>query len=421
MTIYPSKLSGTISAPPSKSMAHRAIICAALARGESRVSNVELSEDIAATIGAVRALGAEVVIQGDGRIKLLNITGMPDKPADMMPEIDCGESGSTLRFMIPVALATAGMAMFTGRGTLLKRPIDTYRGVLEAKDTNWAQVGLSLPLEVKGRLKSGIYELPGNVSSQYISGLLFALPMLDGSSEIKITGKFESKKYVDMTIQILKIFGIGATETGSGYSVQGNQAYAPARYRVEGDWSQAAFLAAAGALGGGVKISGLLKDSLQGDKAIAGILAEMGADISWQGEVLDVKKSPLKAVKADVSQCPDLTPAIALLMSCAEGKSRITGGARLKIKESDRIMSVANALNSLGAKVTPTDDGMAIEGAKALSGGAADAMGDHRIAMMAAVASAKCKDEIELTGKDSVNKSYPSFWEDFVILGGKIK
>ena len=300
---------------------------------------------------------------------------MSAEKAAARPDIDCNESGSTLRFMIPVALATAGRGRFTGHGLLPGRPIDIYKTLFEAKGISWKQWEKSLPLEVEGRLSGGVYELPGNVSSQFITGLLFALPMLEGGSEVRITGNFESRKYVDMTIQMLELFGIEIGKNGNGFIIPGGQKYRPADYCVEGDWSNAAFLVLLGVLGDGVEISGLTPDSLQGDREIVDVLQKMGADIRWQDGSLVVGSSELRAIEADVSQCPDLAPAIAAAMSVAKGKSAITGGERLKIKETDRIASIAGNLNRLGAKITPQGDGMTVSGSKALAGGNADGTG----------------------------------------------
>ena len=422
MTIYPSKLSGKVSAPPSKSMANRAVLCGALANGESIIKNVELSNDISAIIGAVRALGASVKITGSGRIKTLEIKGADIREnRGKTLSIDCGESGSLLRFMIPVVLAMAGGAHFEGCGLLPERPIGTYEKLFVPKGISWSHGDKNLPLDVSGKLKSGVYKLPGNISSQYITGLLFVLPMLEGNSQIVITGEFESRNYVDITVQMLSDFGVKVIAKEKGFYIPGGQRYSPAQYSVEGDWSQAPYIILAGVLGAGTEVPGLNQASLQGDKKIVDILSEMGADLRWRGDVLAAKSSELKAAKADVSQCPDLAPAIALAMACAKGRSLIYGGERLKIKESDRIMTVSNALNGIGAKVAPTGDGMIIDGVNALSGGRVDASNDHRIAMMTGVASCWCEHEINLKDSQSVNKSYPSFWEDFVILGGKIK
>jgi 3-phosphoshikimate 1-carboxyvinyltransferase len=422
MIIYPSKLSGKISAPPSKSMANRAVLCAALADGHSTIENIELSNDISAMIDAMRVLGAVINVTGEGRIKSLEVTGADlSKARKRMPTIDCGESGSLLRFIIPVALAATGGANFTGCGRLPERPIDIYEKLFVPRDIKWSHGAKNLPLKASGTLKSSTFEISGNVSSQYITGMLLALPLIDGDSRIIVTGDYESRKYVDMTVEILGDFGIVIECTDYGFKIAGGQKYKPVRYSVEGDWSQAAYLILAGILGNGTQITGLMRGSLQGDSAIVDILQSMGADINWEGDILHANKSSLYATKANVSQCPDLAPAIALAMTCAEGRSTISGGARLRIKESDRIESVANALNGLGADVTPTADGMLIYGKASLTGGAADAVNDHRIAMMTGIASSYCENEIELTDSESVNKSYPSFWEDFVLLGGKIK
>jgi 3-phosphoshikimate 1-carboxyvinyltransferase len=277
-----------------------------------------------------------------------------------------------------------------------------------------------LPLIIKGELTSGIYELPGNISSQYITGMLMALPILAGDSEIKIVGELESRAYVDMTIDTLNTFGIKVITTKNGYCINGGQSYKSCDYKVEGDWSQTAFLILCGLFGDDVAIHGLSKDSLQGDRKIIDIFKTMGADISWKCDVLQVRSSKLVACDVDVSQFPDLAPAIAAAMSLAEGKSTIYGGKRLKIKESDRILSTANTLNKLGANVTPTDEGMVILGVNGLETSELASYNDHRIAMMIASVVQMCSGDIILHGKESVNKSYPSFWKDFVSLGGKL-
>jgi 3-phosphoshikimate 1-carboxyvinyltransferase len=284
----------------------------------------------------------------------------------------------------------------------------------------WENDKDSLPLTLKGNLPYGTYELPGNISSQYITGMLMALPMLNGDSYIKIIGELESSAYVNMTINTLNTFGIEIVTEDRGYRVKGIQSYKARDYVVEGDWSQAAFLILCGLFGDGIDIHGLSKDSLQGDKKIVDILLSMGADISWNGDVLQVRRSKLVSCDVDVSQCPDLAPAVAAAMALAEGKNTIYGGKRLKIKESDRILSTANTLSLLGAKVTPTPDGMVIVGVNKLESSKLDSYNDHRIAMMIASVAQMCIGDIELHGKESVNKSYPSFWEDFVSLGGKL-
>lgn len=424
MIITPTKLHGDILAPPSKSMAHRAIIAAALADGNSTVSNIELSDDIMSTIEAVKQLGAEVLMTVDDneRIKL-TISGISGVSKESMPHIDCKESGSTLRFMIPITLAIAGGGIFDGEGLLPKRPIDSYEKIFKETGIVWQPQGTkeNLPLKASGKMQSGSYDLPGDVSSQYITGLLFALPLLEGNSKLTILGKLESASYVDMTIQVLNDFGIKIDKKDDTYIIEGGQKYKATDFDVEGDWSQAAFLIISGILGDGTKVLGLKTDSEQGDMAILGIAKKMGADVSMQDGIVFANKSELKSCTVDVSQCPDLSPAIAAMMACAKGTSKIIGGARLKIKESDRIMSIATALNALSADVTATDDGMIIKGVNNLSGLEVDSFADHRIAMMIASISQKLEGEILLTGGDCVNKSYPSFWEDFALLGGKIR
>ncbi len=423
MIISPSSLSGKVNAPPSKSMSHRAIIAAALAEGTSRISNIELSDDIMSTIEAVQKLGAKIEMTMDASEKIkLNITGIAGKSDEYMPHIDCLESGSTLRFMIPVALACAGGGIFDGEGKLPLRPLDEYKRIFTEQEIIWQTQGdYNLPLKIKGDIKSGECEIAGDVSSQYISGLMFALTMLEGDSIIKIKGKLESSRYVDMTIAVLQQFGIIIDKKEDSYIIKGGQNYKATDYVVEGDWSQGAFWIVAGALGEGTSVQGLDINSKQADKKIIDILKNMGVQIEVADNSIITKKSQIKACEVDVAQCPDLAPVVAAAMVCVEGTSRISGGARLKYKESDRILSISEALNSIGANVTPTEDGMIVSSSKCLSGLKVNLHDDHRIAMMIAIISQRVDGEMMLINADCVNKSYPSFWDDFTLLGGKIR
>lgn len=421
MIITPAKLKGEIVAPPSKSISHRAIIAAALADKTSQISNIILSSDINATIDAVKKLGAKVCkMQNSNAETTLEITGIKKAEIKTLPDIDCRESGSTLRFMIPITLAAAGGGQFTGSGRLPKRPLEAYQKIFLKKGIKWEQENDFLPLKIYGKMKSGQYILPGNISSQYITGMLMALPLLKGDSILRITGKLESSKYVDITIDVLSSFGIKIIRNEADYIIKGEQKYKSKCYNIEGDWSQAAFFMLAGILGDGIKIHGLNKNTKQGDIAVIDILKSMGAEITWENDVLCILKSELRASNVDVMQCPDLAPVIAAAMSIAEGKSTIYGGRRLKIKESDRIMSISSTLNKLGADVTPFDDGMKITGIKNLRGFVVDSFNDHRIAMMTAAVSSKSIDKITLNNAHCVNKSYPSFWDDFTLMGGII-
>lgn len=420
MTIQPRVLQGEALAPPSKSVAHRAVVAAALAAGGSIVGGIELSQDIEATICAVSALGARVSLQAlpGGRANAL-VEGIVSG-ADG-PRIDCRESGSTLRFLLPVALAVSGGAVFTGSRRLAERPLGPYLELFGRQGIRAQYTDGGFPLEVSGRLAPGEFAVPGGVSSQFVTGLMLALPLLHGDSTIRIEGGLESQGYVDITLGVLMAFGVAIEEEkrGERYVVAGNQRYISRKLDVEGDWSQSAFLLLMGLLGGQVSVSGLNRRSPQGDRAVEEIFRGMGGDLRWECETLTARKSGLRAATVDVSQCPDLAPAVAAAMAVADGESRITGGRRLRVKESDRIASIAACLNELGAKVTPLEDGLRITGVSALKGGQAPSAGDHRIAMMAAAASPLCMAPIRLSGWEVVSKSWPGFWAVFGELGGK--
>ena len=340
MIVHPSKLKGSVTIPPSKSAAHRAVIAASLAKGRSVISNLDLSSDIKATINACRALGCTIDIEQakpfckaviDGGISLKDTA-----------DIDCGESGSTLRFMIPIACTAYGRKIFRGSGRLPERPIDAYYKIFKEDMIEYSKPeGLNLPLTVDGKLKGGEYILDGKVSSQYITGMLFALPLIKCNSAIVIENGLESKGYVDLTIDMLTSFGISVIQNANTYLVAGRQDYQPADYFVEGDYSQAAFFLAGGCIAGDICIKGLKEDSLQPDRAMIDILRRMGADIKYTKDGLCAGKSALKGIEVDVSQCPDLVPPIAAAAAAAQGRTDITGAARLRIKESDRLEALA--------------------------------------------------------------------------------
>lgn len=412
VVIEPKKLSGLVAVPPSKSAAHRAVICASLARGVSVMEPVELSNDIRATIDCVKELGAAVSLIGkrltiDGKMIFTN----PDAV------LDCGESGSTLRFLIPVAGSGNVRTKFVGHGRLPERPIGIYLDCLPKAGVSCETEG-GLPLSISGQLKSGIFEIPGNVSSQFITGLLLALPLLKGDSEIVITSALESKSYIDMTISAMDRFGVTAIETEKGYKVYGNQSYKPQNLSIEGDWSQAAFFLSAGALGGNISIENLDNKSYQGDKAIYDLLKRFGADISLNGQVLSCKRQKLKGIEIDAGNIPDLVPILAVTAALAEGTTTITNAARLRIKESDRLHAITEGLNRLGADVTELPDGLRINGVESLHGGTVEGYNDHRIVMALAVAATRATEPVIITDSESINKSYPSFFEDYNNLGG---
>ncbi len=388
VTITPAKLAGTVTPPASKSQAHRAVLALALSEGRGALSNLSPSQDIRATQDCVAALR----------------TGRP-AGEDGLPVLDCGESGSTLRFLIPVALALRGGGHFTGRGRLMERPQGPYFDIFDAKGISYEQ--RDGVLTVRGTLPAGEYRLPGNVSSQFVTGLLYALPLLDGDSEIVLTTPLESRDYVAMTLDVLEQFGVRVENRNyERFRVPGRQRLRARDFTIEADWSQAAFWYAAHLLGSDVTIEGLNAFSVQGDMVIAAHYARL----SRPGDVT-----------IDVSQCPDLVPPLAAMAAVREGTTGLTNAARLRIKESDRLATVTEVLNALGADVEEHPDSLTIHGKPCLSGGVTvDSHNDHRIAMMAAVAATQCEQPVTITGAECVAKSYPDFWEDYENLGGRI-
>ncbi|MBQ8296412.1 MAG: 3-phosphoshikimate 1-carboxyvinyltransferase [Ruminococcus sp.] len=400
--IQPCKLSGDVSIPSSKSYAHRALICAALASGRSVIDGISMSKDIEATISAMSALGADCTVGENGRIIVDGITAPSEKAI-----IDCNESGSTLRFVIPIAAALGADAEFRGRGRLPERPIDIYTRELSKNGIKF-EYNNTMPFEISGQLSSGVYEIEGNVSSQFITGLLFALPLLKGDSVIKLTSKLESKPYVDITIDCLKRFGIEIEESDESYIVKGSQKYIPCDVTVEGDYSQAAFFYTANALGSSINLKNLNPESVQGDKKILDIISEM----CYNGTVL-------KKFNADCSDIPDLVPILTVLGCFGTETSEIFNAERLKIKESDRLEAISVTLNKLGGNVTVTEDGLIIEPVSSLHGGIVDSFGDHRIVMSAAIAATMADGDIIIKNAQAVEKSYPDFFRDYNNLGGK--
>lgn len=404
---------GIVNVPPSKSDVHRAIICAAMANGVSRISPVALSNDIKATIGCIKALGADAVLENN--VLTVDGTNMYKNKTALL---DCGESGSTLRFFIPIAAVGNINATFVGKGKLPQRPIGIFTEALPKAGTVCKTEG-GLPLEIKGQLKSGIFEIPGNVSSQFITGLLLALPILEGDSEIVLTSPLESVGYIAMTIRTMKQFGVNIQATEKGWHIKGGQTYKSYNYTTDGDWSQAAFFMVLGAIGGKVTVKGVAKDSTQGDKKCAEILARFGAKITQLDNEVTVEKGELKAITIDASQIPDLVPVLSVCAAFAEGTTKIINAERLRIKECDRLKATAELLNNLGGKVKELSDGLEITGVSSLKGGNVNGYNDHRIVMSAAVCAARSDGDITATFAMSINKSYPDFYIDYNSIGGK--
>lgn len=403
ITITPRLLKGSITPPPSKSQSHRVLIAAALAEGVSMLRNVALSQDIEATIRCLEALGASFRWEREA----LAVTGLAGQaaPQGELPLLDCGESGSTLRFLIPIALALRGGGRFTGRGRLMERPQGPYFDLFREKGISFEQKdGV---LTVSGRLEPGTFSLPGNVSSQFITGLLYALPLLSGESEILLTTPLESRGYVDMTLDALERFGVRVEREDCGrFSIPGGQTFQARDLAVEADWSNAAFWYAAIGLGSQLELDGLNAFSSQGDMRIVPYYLKMRG------------KGP---VELDVSQCPDLVPALAAQAALrGEGlTTRLVNAARLRMKESDRLSTTAALLTALGGRAEEGPDFLTVHGGT-LTGGMVDCANDHRIAMAAAIAATACTGPVTVLGAQCVQKSYPDFWEVYKNLGGDI-
>jgi len=411
IVIKPSKLNGQVSVPPSKSLSHRAIICGALCNdgGSSIIDNVILSEDIKATIEGMRELGAIIdIIEKENKTYNLIIKRSNKIIEDVY--INCKESGSTLRFLIPISLILTKKCIFTGSGKLVERPLDVYYKIFDKQNISYKTNGRILPLSVSGTLKYGDYKVTGSISSQFISGLLLSLPLLKNDSTIKIIDSMQSKRYVDLTIDILNKFNIHVENKNyKEFKIKGNSQYKSTSYTVESDYSQAAFFLVANKLGNNVKCLGLNETSLQGDKEIINIIKKY--DNENNDEII-----------INASHIPDLVPILTVLASLQPGKTtRIIKAGRLRIKESDRLKAINCEMNKLGADIQELEDGLLIKGQDKLKGNATvKSWNDHRIAMSLAIAATKCEHEIILENYMAVNKSYPLFWYDYKALGGVV-
>ncbi len=406
--ITPKRLIGRVSAPSSKSGSHRVMIAAALAGGVSELSKISPSKDIEATAAAMTAFGANIFCE-DGLYTVMGIKNPAQKAV-----VDCGESGSTLRFIIPIAAALGCECEFHGRGKLPERPITPYIREMGKHGVTITREEGVMPFSMSGKLTGGEYELEGNISSQFITGLLFALPLCEENSVIRLTSRLESKPYVDMTLDALKLFGVEINESTDKnglplYTIKGGQKYRSTHCNVEGDYSQAAFYFAANALGSEITVENLNKNSVQGDKKILEIIEKIG---------YNKINGRLSAFTEDVSDIPDLVPILTVLGCFTDGTSRIVGAERLKIKECDRLAAISEAMNSIGGKVTVHGDALEIEPVEKFRGGKIEGCNDHRIVMASAIASTMADGEIIITDAEAVTKSYPNFWEDFRSLGG---
>lgn len=396
VTVLPSRLSGSVAAPPSKSYAHRYLIGAALARGESRIRNAGESADVSATLGCIRALGAAALPAGDGALAVSGC-GIPRRSATLF----VGESGSTLRFLIPLCLLSGVPFAFSGAKRLFERPLSVYETLCREQGFCFEKTANSLT--VCGRLAPGRYEIPGGISSQFATGLLFALPLLDGDSELILTGKAESLSYLDITKKVLADFGVSVAFDGAArFSVPGGQTYSPVDATVEGDASNAAFFEALALLHGDVRVTGVPADTLQGDRVFSSLAEKIG-----------------KGEEISLADCPDLAPV--LMATAAErGGAVFTDTARLKLKESDRGEAMAEELRKFGARVTVEENRITVEKAALHSPAAPiSSHNDHRIAMAAAVLLTRYGGSIR--GAEAVEKSFPDFFERLSALGGEVR
>ena len=412
MMIGPSRMSGTLDAISSKSFAHRLLICAALADMPTLIGLNGLSDDINATVRCLNAMGCRIESEA-GALRV----EPPGKSRPLSVVLDCGESGSTARFLLPLAAHLFDSFTLTGSGRLPGRPFAPLCRALAGAGCSFD--GVTLPLTGAGKIRASDFSIEGDISSQFISGLLFALPLLDGDSSVALTTPLQSAAYVDMTIEVLAMFGIEIGKHEWGFSVKGNQRYiSPGKAKTEGDWSNAAFFLCMGALGGEVSMRGLSLQSAQGDREVMDILRRFGANVNTDNDGCTVTAGALRAIRIDASQIPDLVPVLAAVASVADGETIIYNAQRLRIKESDRIKSTFDLLSGLGADVRITEDSLAICGKEKLAGGTVDGSGDHRIVMAAATAACACVNPVVIRGCEAVNKSYPSFFGDYRAMGG---
>lgn len=411
--LKPCRFCGEVTAISSKSDAHRLLIASALSDIPTFIRCNARSADITATVNCLNSLGADIKFVDGG------ISVKPIKEKRKSAVLDCNESGSTIRFLLPVAAALGTNTEFTGGGRLPERPLSPLREQMEAHGVVFSPINV-FPVKINGEMISGEFTIKGNISSQFITGLLFALPLLNGNSIINVIPPVESRPYIDMTLNTLKKFGITVTEKSNSFFIPGGQKYAsPGTVESEGDWSNSAFFLTAGAVSGRVTVTGLDVSSVQGDKQILTILKEMGAEITVEQGSITVKKGDLHGINIDARNIPDLVPIISVAAAAAnDGETVITGAERLKIKESDRLTAVYESFKALGVDISKTDGGLVINKTGIVGGGAVSGYNDHRMVMALSVLSAVSSGDIILRGAEAVNKSYPNFFEDFSSLGG---
>lgn len=409
--VFKSQLKGIVQTIPSKSMTHRAMICAALANGESIIKNPLFANDTLQTLDILKKLGMSILTHLDH----IKIEGGTIKHAN--EPLLARESGSTLRFLIPVALITEEEEQFVLSESLARRPLELYKRIFLERGIYFEKMGTDV--FVKGPLLPGEYMLSGDVSSQFISGLLFVLPLLKEDSEIIITGPFESRSYVLLTLSVMKAFGVNVKLEKNTLFIPGNQTYKNTTYHVESDYSQAAFFLVSSALGSELTLYGLSQDSLQGDKKILEYLQKFGTTVEQTSTTTTIKPGKHKKVSIDISDTPDLGPILFVLGALSKEEFKIKGIKRLRYKESDRIESMCENLDKVGAKYTLSHDAITFHPATLVGGVEVDSFNDHRICMAMAILATHLEEGLTITGTHSVNKSYPNFFDDLKNIGGK--
>lgn len=409
------ELQGNIAVPPSKSMAHRSMIAAALCQGTSRISNLSFSQDMEATLHCISLLGATVQRGAD----YVEITGNGGDFPPVSQVMNCSESGSTLRFFIPLCTHCPGEVQFTGRGRLMQRPQEVYRQLFQEKGLSFQQVEENIT--ISGDFTGGEFVVDGSVSSQFITGLLFTLPLLKEDSLLTVTEPFESRSYVELTRQTLADFGVKTQWQGENtLSIPGNQTFVAGDYVVEGDCSQAAFWAVLGAISGNIRLSGIRPDTLQGDRVIFEILQRAGAKFTEEQGSYVYEKSPLKGLDIDLADCPDLGPILMVLGLFAQGQTRIFNAGRLRVKESDRIEAMVSEITKMGGKIKVEEDSIFLQHSTLQGSDKLISHNDHRIAMAMSVASVASGQSICLEEAESVEKSYPDFFRVLGTCGVKV-
>lgn len=410
-----STTSGTIKAPASKSCMQRALAISLLTRGTSVIRNLSSCNDVNAALSMTRSLGAAV--EADNEKIIITGTGRPQPVTDI---INCGESGLASRLFIPVASLSEKKITIEGHGSLLSRRMDDFSTPLRSLGVEFLSASGFLPVTVQGPMKGGRTTVNGKMSSQFLSGLLIALPVTGAESLVEVTG-LESKPYVDITIDIMKMAGVNVINNNySEFIIKGRQEYHPFDYTVEGDWSGASVFLVMGAISGGIHIKGLNAYSSQADRRILDVISECGADLKVGGDEITVHSAELRPFIFDASDAPDLVPALSVLALGCNGRSVINRIERLRVKESDRVMSISEMVKAIGGSITEVNDSLIIEGGRKLSGGVVDSFNDHRIVMAASAASLLCNNRILIKGTESVNKSYPEFTDHLVRVGASV-